>query len=663
MNITELARRLRVSTQDLKDKLPRLGFDIGQRAIKVDERVAQRIIKEWPRLLAQMKEEAIVIENQAIRKTASEQTTAIKLPAVLTVRDFASRLNLPVNKIISELMKNGILASLNERIDLETAQIVAEDIGFKVEAETAEEVIEKDLSGAEKIQKVLDIDKDNLQPRPPVVVVMGHVDHGKTKLLDTIRKTHIMEGEAGGITQHIGAYQVEKNGKIITFIDTPGHEAFTAIRSRGAKVADIAILVVAADDSIKQQTIEAIRIIQAVKLPMIVAINKIDKPEANIEKVKQDLAQQNLLPEDWGGKTICVPISAKTGAGVDDLLKMILLVADMEKEKIKANPIGPAIGTVIESRLDKGEGPIATILIQNGALKPNDFIVINGAFYGKVRLMKNFKNETLAIARPAMPAKIIGLKKTPQVGDIAEATAELKSSQRKIKPNWLANSGQSAIGAVADEKEEQNIKAVNLIIKADTLSSAEAICESLEKIPLPPDIKIKIVSRGLGNVNEAEVLKAEATQALILGFHVKTSPEAQDLASEKKVTIKHYTIIYKLIEELKKTINDLMEPEIKIAETAKMKILKIFRTDKDAMIVGGLVLSGRITPDNKIKVIKNGQPMAEGQIKELQINKQPAIEAVEGQEAGILYAGKPVINEGDILEFYKEEKIQRALEK
>ncbi len=662
MNITELARRLRISTQELKDKLPRLGFDIGQRAIKVDERVAQRIIKEWPRLIEQLKEQEITAEEKTDQKNEKKEITLIKLPTVLTVREFALKLGLPVNKVIGELMKNGILASLNERIDLETAAIVAEDLGFKVEAESTEEVMQKELSATEKIQRSLDTDKEKLQPRPPVVVVMGHVDHGKTKLLDTIRTTKVMEGEAGGITQHIGAYQVEKNGKTITFIDTPGHEAFTAIRSRGAKVADIAILVVAADDSIMPQTIEAIRIIQSVKLPMIVAVNKMDKPEANLEKVRQDLAQQNLLPEDWGGKTICVPISAKTGEGVDDLLKMILLVADMEKEKIRANPEGPAIGTVIESHIDKGEGPVATVLIQNGTLKQNDFIIINDTFYGKVRTMKDFKNEEVKTAPPAMPVKILGLKKAPQVGDIAETTAELKSSQKRAQPTRFS-AAHSQTTVTTEEKTEGNIKDINLIIKADTLSSAEAISESLEKINLPADIKIKIVSRGLGNVTEADVLKAEATQALILGFHIKTAPGAEDLAHEKKVKIQYYTIIYKLIEDIEAIINDILEPEIKIMETAKLKILAVFRTEKNTMIVGGKVLSGKITPDNKIRVIKNGRKVAEGRILQLQINKQNVNEAVEGQECGINYDGKPVIAPGDILEFYKEEKIERTLKK
>lgn len=662
MNISELARQLKISTQELKDKLPRLGFDIGQKAIKVDNRLAQRIIKEWPKLKEQLREEEMAKREAEKMEEIKKEKGLVKLPNILTVKEFSSRLGLPVNKVIGELMKNGIIASLNERIDRETASIVAEDLGFTVEAEGTEEVMEKELSGHEKIKQVLERDKDKSLPRPPVVVIMGHVDHGKTKLLDTIRESNVVDQEAGGITQHIGAYQVEKNGQAITFIDTPGHEAFTAIRSRGAKVADIAILIVAADDSIKPQTIEAIRIIQSVKLPMIVAINKIDKPEANLEKVKQDLAQQNLLPEDWGGKTICVPISAKTGQGIDDLLAMILLVADLEKDKIKANPNQKAMGTIIESNIDKGEGPVATVLIQNGTLKAGDYIIIDESFYGKVRTMKNFLNQEVKTAPPSMPVKIIGLKKAPQVGDIVEATNELKASQKRIKPARI-NQQMPLASINGEEKEEAGVKSINLIIKADTLSSAEAIGESLEKINLPEDFKIKIVSKGLGNVTEVDILKGEATEAMVLAFHVKAAPGAEDLAREKKVSLKFYTIIYKLIEDIEEIINQLLEPEIRIMETAKLKILAVFKTDRDGMIVGGKVLSGKITPDNKIRVIKNGQKAAEGKILKLQINKQDVNEAVEGQEAGIQYEGKPIINQGDILEFYKEEKIARHLEK
>ncbi|MFH1173041.1 MAG: translation initiation factor IF-2, partial [bacterium] len=648
--------------QELKDRLPRLGFDIGQRAIKVDDRLAQRIIGEWSGLNKQLLEQETA-EQEAIKgPEVKKEKSLVKLPNILTVKEFAVRLGLPVNKVIGELMKNGIIASLNERIDRETASIVAEDLGFQIEAEGAEEVLEKELSGNQKIQQSLDQDKEKLLPRAPVVVIMGHVDHGKTKLLDTIRQSNVVDQEAGGITQHIGAYQVEKNGQPITFIDTPGHEAFTAIRSRGAKVADIAILIIAADDSIKPQTIEAIRIIQSVKLPMIVAINKIDKPEANLEKVKQDLAQQNLLPEDWGGKTICVPVSAKSGQGVDDLLSMILLVADMEKEKIKANPDQPAIGTIIESNIDKGEGPVATVLIQNGTLKAGDYVMINESFYGKVRSMKNFLNQEVLAATPSMPVKIIGLKKAPRVGDIVEASQELAAAQRRIKPVRI-NQQRLTATISGEEKEEAGAKTINLIIKADTLSSAEAISESLEKINLPKDLKIKIVSKGLGNITETDILKGEATEALVFGFHVKPAPGAEDLAREKKVKLQFYTIIYKLIEDIEVLIDQLLEPEIRIVETAKLKILAVFKTEKNGMIVGGRVLDGKVTPDNLIRVIKNGKKVGEGRILKLQINKQDVNEAVDSQEVGIQYEGKPVIGQGDILEFYKEEKIARHLEK
>ncbi len=666
MNITELARKLHITAQELKDVLPTLGFDIGQRAIKVDDRAARKIIESWPSLRRELEQkkaaELAKLAAETTAEVAARGKITVKLPQVITVRDFSSKLQLPVTSVIKELMKNGILASLNERIDYETAAIVAEDMGFTVEKD--EEEAEGNFVG-DKVRELMGKDeKSTLKTRPPVVVVMGHVDHGKTKLLDAIRKTHVMESEAGGITQHIGAYQATYKERILTFIDTPGHEAFTAMRSRGAKIADIAILVVAADDGVQPQTKEAVKIIEAAKIPFLVAINKIDKPEANVEKIKQELAGLNLIPEDWGGKTICVPISAKQMTGIDDLLDMVLLLADMEKEKIMANPDRCALGTVIESHIDKGEGPVATVLVQAGTLNRNDNLTVDNVLYGRTRAMKNFRGEVVDEATPGTPVKILGLKAAPQVGDILEVKGDLSECQRKIKPTY-ARRDQVVVKKTGDEEEKKK-KKLNVILKTDVLGSLEALLASFEKMDYPT-VSLEIVSRGLGNITEAEVLQAEAIGAKIFGFNVLMGPNIEELARDKGVEIKIFNIIYNLIDEVKNGLEALLDVEIIRTELGKMEVAAIFRTEPASMIVGGKVREGKIVFDpkagqTKIKILRKQEEIGEGILIQLQSAKAEIKEAAAGQECGIKYKGKPIIQVGDVLAMYKEEKRIRKLE-
>ncbi|MFA5129053.1 MAG: translation initiation factor IF-2 [Patescibacteria group bacterium] len=667
MNITELARKLQITTQELKDVLPTFGFDIGQRAIKVDDRLAHKIIESWPSLKKEMEKRKaaelakLTPEEDGVVATAEKQK--VKLAQVITVRDFAQRLNLPVTSVIKELMKNGILASLNERIDYETAAIVAEDMGFEVEK--IEEEIDAENFVGDKVKELMGQDeKSTLRPRPPVVVVMGHVDHGKTKLLDAIRKTHVMESEAGGITQHIGAYQATYKDRILTFIDTPGHEAFTAMRSRGAKIADIAILVVAADDGVQPQTKEAIKIIEAAKIPFLVAINKIDKPEANIEKIKQELAALNLIPEDWGGKTICVPISAKQMTGIDELLDMILLIADMEKEKIVANPTRCALGTVIEAHIDKGEGPVATVLVQAGTLGRNENLTIDNVLYGRVRAMKNFRGEFVNEASPGTPVKILGLKAAPQVGDILEVKGDLRECTRKIKTTY-ADREQITVKKTGGEEESKK-KKLKIILKTDVLGSLEALLASFEKLEYPT-VALEIVAQGLGNITEAEVLEAEAVGAKVFGFNVLTGPNVDDLARDKGVEVKIFKIIYDLIDEVKIGLEGLLEMETIRTDLGKIEVLAIFRTEAASMIVGGKVKEGKIVfnpkiGQTKIKVWRKGEEVGEGFLSGLQSAKSEVKEVAGGQECGVKYKGKPIIQSGDILEIYREEKRARKLE-
>jgi len=655
MNVSELARILKLTPQELRDKLPQLGFHIGQKAIKIDDRIAKKIISQWPTLSKKLATPQSFKDRQLARENqAPTVKRVIALPSFITVRDFAVLANLPVNKVLGELMKNGIFASLNERIDYETAAVVGTDLGLEIKTDQdTDENTEQEVS---KLVTIIQKEKsEDMLERAPVVVVMGHVDHGKTKLLDAIRSTDVVAGEAGGITQHIGAYQVTRKGQPLTFIDTPGHEAFTAMRSRGAKIADIAILVVAADDGVMPQTVEAFRIIEAAKIPFIVAINKIDKPEANLDKTKQELSTQlGIIPEDWGGKTVCAPISAKEGTGIQDLLDLILLTAEVEQDNIKANPSASAVGTIIDSRIDKGEGPVATVLIQNGTLRIGDQLLFDGMIYGKVRALKNYRGENIAEATPSTPVKIIGLKVAPVVGDILETGEGEKVKFKNIKTGLTKPDS-----AISSQADDSSAKKINLIIKSDVLGSAEAIEESLEKIG-NQDIKVKIISKGLGNIAEGDIIRADAAKAQIVGFHVKITPQAEDLAREKGVSFKLYQIIYDLIDEVKQQMQELVVPEIRRTELGKLHVKAIFRSDINEQIFGGKVTSGKIENDSLIEVERGGLIVAQGKITELQSGKQTVTSVEAGEECGIKYQGEPV-KENDILYFYKEEKITKKL--
>ncbi len=658
MNISELARRLRVPTEELRSKLPELGFDIGGKAIKIPDRDAGRIMNAWQeykkRQYLQKK-----MEDQKARAALKEQVKAgdaprVKIPPTIAVREFAGALNLPVAKVMQELMRSGILASLNERIDFETASIIAEDLGFIAEPrETEDQTV--DALAADRMAQVKEEeakDTEKLAPRPPVIVVMGHVDHGKTLILDTIRKTRVIDTEAGGITQHIGAYQVEKSGKLLTFIDTPGHEAFTVMRSRGAKVADIAILVIAADDGMRPQTREAIDIIKAAKLPFVVAINKMDKPGANIEQVKSQLAEVGLVPEDWGGKTICVPVSAKTGANIDQLLDMLLLVSDLEKAHIVSNPDRNAVGTIIESRIDKGQGAIATIIVQAGTLHLQDAISVRGVLYGRVRAMKSFDGKTITEALPSTPVKILGFKEAPLLTTI------------KSQPSRKSGIGEVSVVKAApksdDEKTGDEKVILNVVVKADVLGSLEAVIGMLDKI-VNPYVGVQIVGKGLGNVTDAEVLRAEASHAVVLAFNVKPTSAAADLARTKNVPIEEYSVIYKLFENVVEHLKKLIPSEKVYTELGSGEVLAVFKKTDKGMIVGAKVKKGKFIPGVTLRILRAGQMVGEGRIEALQSGKTSVKDILAGQDCGLAFVGKTKIEIGDQLEAYNEEIQARTL--
>lgn len=658
MNVTELARILKVTPNELRERLPKMGFDIGFKAIKVDPKTAQRIIQEWPFLLRKLQQEEAA--RAAKDKGTAQEVKVVKkvvvIPSFISVRDFSAMANMPVNKILAELMKNGVFASINERIDFDTAAIIGENLNLeiKLDEKKTDEVAE---ANDKKIEDILKKEKESdLMVRPPVIVVMGHVDHGKTKLLDAIRSTNVVAGEHGGITQHIGAYQVVRKGRPITFIDTPGHEAFTAMRSRGARIADVAILVVAADDGAQPQTIEAYKIIQAAGLPFIVAVNKIDKPTADLNKVKQDLSNRlNLLPEDWGGKTVYAPISALKGTGVEELLDLILLSADADAKNMKANPDADAVGSIIESRVDKNAGPVATMLVQNGTLRVGDQLVMKGNIIGKARSLKDYKGNDIKEATPSTPVRILGLKTAPAVGDIIEV-----GEGERVKGGFEKMSSRPTSVTTQEDNENDDSKKLNLIIKSDVLGSAEAIEESLMKLN-NEDVKVKIINKGLGNIIEGDLSRAEGAEAQIVGFNVRISPQIESLLREKKLKVKTFNIIYDLIEYVKEEMQKIIVPKIARVDLGRLKVLAIFRNDNKGQVVGGKVLDGQAKNGARVEVLRNKEMIAQGKISRLQAGKMDVPTVDVDQECGLQYEGKPVIAEGDILQFFEEKEITKKI--
>ena len=666
MNVTEIARRLGVPTEELRDKLPELGFSIGRKAIKVNASEAQKIMEAWAemkrreRLTAKRDEQKARAQAQKEGGAKKEFDKSVEIPSIVSVRDFASLLSLPIARVMQELMKNGILASLNESIDFETAAIVAEDLGY--EAKSADGNVSEDSDdGSQRVEEAKAAESDSdLQSRPPVIVVMGHVDHGKTRLLDAIRATNVIDTEAGGITQHIGAYQVKRKEKELTFIDTPGHEAFTVMRSRGAKVADVAILVVAADDGVQPQTREAVDIIKAAEIPFIIALNKVDKPEANIERVKGELAELNLIPEDWGGKTICVPVSAKEGTGIDDVLDALLLVAEVAQEDIVANPDRQAIGTVIESHVDKKEGIVATLLVQMGTLRLGDDIGIGGSLYGRVRSMKDWKGENMKKALPSTPVRVLGLKSAPAVGDVIEVPEDRKQLS-KVKRGSEAVGGEAVTVVKKRKQTDDDEKAMlNLIIRADVLGSLEAFIGMLDKIDHEL-VGVDIVSKGLGNITDADILKAEATNSLVYAFNVQPSASARDLARTKQVEIVESPIIYKLFEDVMERLQGILPDAQMIHEHGKFEVVADFQKLDKGGVVGGKVLGESIFAGDKIRILRGDAVVGEGEILKLQIGKEAVKEVLAGKECGLEYKSKTKIEMGDVLESYSEETKTRKL--
>jgi len=590
------------------------------------------------------------------------KTGVVEIPSILSLKEFAEKTGLSVTAVIASLLKNGMMATINQQLDYDTAAIVADELGVSISKKEEEANIQDLFEG--DLTKLLADDKGNLETRPPIISIMGHVDHGKTKLLDYIRKTNVVAGEAGGITQHIGAYQVIKHDHPITFLDTPGHEAFTSMRARGAKATDIAILVVAADEGVKPQTVEAINHAKEAGIPIIVAINKIDKANANPEKVKGELVQYGLQAEDWGGKTIMVPVSAHTGEGIDKLLDMILLAAEMED--LRANPNRPAVGTVVESNLDKALGPVATILINTGTLRVGDSIVV-GTSVGKIKAMHDHKGGTVTVAPPSSAVRISGLSKVPHSGDIlqsfksdkvAKERADKLKEMNALREERLSG---SMVERLVSGISSGEINFLKIVLKADTKGSLEAIMQALQKIK-GTDVAVKVIHFGVGNFADTDVIMASASQALLVGFHVKASAQVKKLADKEHVDIKNYEIIYKLTEDMTAILSGMLEPEINVIELGKIEIKEIFLDKKKWMIAGGSVIAGKVQAGSMVRVTHGGETLFETKLESLKHVKEDVGELEKGSDCGIkISTPKPVVP-GDILEVYKIERIERTLD-
>ena len=591
----------------------------------------------------------------------------VELPPTLSVKELAEYLDVKTVDIIKELMKNGVMANINQQIDFDTAAIVADSFGVQaspmaMDAAIAEQVVGEGEGTQVKLTTRSELFSndgeapENLKPRPPVVTVMGHVDHGKTSLLDAVRQTKVAAGEAGGITQSIGAYVVEEKGRRIVFLDTPGHEAFTAMRARGAQVTDVAVLVVAADDGVMPQTVEAISHAKAAQVPIVVAINKIDKEGANPDRVKQGLSEQGLVPEDWGGQTVMVPVSAKQKTGISEMLEMILLVADLQD--LKANPTKLAAGTVIDAHLEKGRGPVATVLVQNGTLRVGDNVVV-GHIFGKVRALLDDRGRKMKEAGPATPAVVTGLPDVPTAGDIfqvvsSEKVARTIAGQRaeQYRVATLAQTRRVTLADLSAQVGKGAVKDLNLVLKADSNGSVEALKGSLLKIQ-DPQVQIKIVFEGVGPVTESDILLAAVSNALVIAFNVKSDALAQKAAEREKVDIRSYDVVYNVTNDIERAIKGLYEPTFVQVWEGRADVLTPIKIPKLGIIAGSRVQDGKITSGSTAKVLRDNKLIHEGQIAGLKRFKDDVREVVAGLECGIRVDGYEDFQEGDVIESYQ----------
>ncbi len=621
----------------------RMSGDNVRRKQKINQKSQQR-----GRQQSQKREtEAQKLQRLALER-ARKQQLKVLIPDEIVVSELASRLKVTVSEVIKRLMMLGVMASMNEVIDFDTASLIAEELGAKVEHEVIVTIEERLIDDSED-------DTENLEPRSPVVVVMGHVDHGKTSLLDKIRHANVTATEAGGITQHIGAYQVKVNDQVITFLDTPGHEAFTAMRARGASVTDVAILVVAADDGIMPQTVEAINHAKAAGVSIIVAINKIDKEGANPDRVKQELTEYELIPEEWGGDTVCCPVSALTGEGIDNLLEMVCLVSDMRE--LKANPNRPAKGTVIEARLDKGRGPVATLLVQNGTLHTGD-IIIAGTTVGRVRVMTNDRGKQVKEAGPSMPVEITGLDEVPSAGDVVNAVADerlartlVEQRRHELKEQEFKSYQKVTLDNLFSQIEQGEMKELAIVVKADVQGSVEAVRQSLEKLT-NDEVRVRVIHGGVGAISKSDVMLANASNAIVIGFNVRPDPVARASAEEEGVEIRTYRIIYDAIDDVTQAMKGMLAPKYRDVDQGRVEVRAVYKISSVGTVAGCYVTEGKVTRASMIRVVRDGIVIAEDKIDSLRRFKDDVREVNQGYECGIGLEKFNDVKEGDVFEAY-----------
>ena len=627
------------------------GDNYSSKKQKINQKSSQRNRQQFSRKETES-EKLKRLELERARK----QQLKVLIPDSITVGELAARLKVTATDVIKKLMGLGVMASINQEIDFDTASLVAEELGAKVEKEVIVTIEERLIDDS-------DDDDTNLEPRCPVVVVMGHVDHGKTSILDRIRDAHVAAGEAGGITQHIGAYQVNINGQDITFLDTPGHEAFTSMRARGANITDIAILVVAADDGIMPQTVESINHAKAAGVSIIVAINKMDKEGANPDRIKEELTKYDILCEDWGGDVICVPVSAKTGEGIDELLENVLLIAEIKE--LKANPDRLAKGTVIEARLDKGRGPIATLLVQNGTLRQGD-VLIAGTSVGRVRVMTNDKGRTVKSAGPSVPVEITGLADVPSAGDIFNAVEDerlarelVEKRKHEAKQEQFNAYRKVTLDNLFSQIAEGEIKELPVVVKADVQGSVEAVKQSLEKLS-NDEVRVRVIHGAVGAVKESDVMLASASNAIIVGFNVRPDPVAAEDAVRDGVDIRLYRIIYDAIEEISTAMKGMLAPKYRDVELGRVEVRQVYKISNVGMVAGSYVLSGKAQRGCQVRVVRDGIIIADDKIAGLKRFKDDVKEVAEGYECGISLEKFSDVKEGDIFETYFVEEYREV---
>lgn len=660
IRVYQLARELDVGSKELVETLKDLDISVKNHMSTLDEEEANMVKELYD--VEDKKEEKI--EEEKEEEISSD--SAVKIAPPITVGELAKELEVKSSDIITKLMNNGVMATINQSLEKDALEYLKDEFGFALESTGDGEVKEQGLKEDSEIF-LPEEDEPVGEPVecPPVITVMGHVDHGKTSVLDKIRKTNVIAKEAGGITQHIGAYRVNYKDNLITFLDTPGHEAFTAMRARGAKVTDIAILVVAADDGVMPQTIEAINHAKAAEVPIIVAINKIDKNNANPDKVKQELTEQGLIPEEWGGDTICVQISAIEEEGLDELLEMIALVAEMNE--LKAYPEKRGEGTVIEAELDRGRGPVGTLLVRDGTLRVGDPMIC-GNTHGKIRAMVDDQGNSVKEAGPSIPVEVLGLEEVPNAGDAfkvvnSEKYAKKVSEKKKEKAREkeLAKTQKVSLDDLYAQIQKGEVKDLNIVIKADVRGSLEALRQSLLNLnDEMEEVQVNVIHGGVGAISESDIMLANASDAIIIGFNVRPQPNCRKLIEKENVDVRLYTVIYEAIEDIKSAMTGLLEPEYREETLGRIEVREVFKISGVGNVAGSYVLEGIVTNDSKIRLVRDGIVIAEDEIENLKRFKDDAREVKKGYECGILLKNFSDIKEGDILEAYKMKEVPRS---